>query len=411
MMREPFELENCIVLVGPELRPFACRRFVCEDGLITKIEREEERKSLEGGCPIVVPGMWNSHTHMGDSFIADGATDLTLEEGFFRPDGLKYRELETVDSEFQYAAVHAALEHMATTGTVGHIDFREQGTKGAKLLRKASGATGITSIILGQLAQLPFSGAELSANTGRPSKPVWEEIRAILRTADGVSESTINDLTDPTWRELLKLSEAEGKLRAIHCLENTTYREESLRITGRGDLERALDVFRPHLVIHLTVANEEEIALLKASGAVAVVNPRANAALGLPLPPLKALLEADVPLLLGTDNGLLNSPNLLPELDFTYRLAKSQYGNAVDPPPEKILAMATSNIRHVPGERFLGHLEEGLPGSFFVVDGHAGHLRYSRNLLAALLTRATPEDILWSFNRGRCLLARPTSSP
>ena len=66
-----------------------------------------------------------------------------------------------------------------------------------------------------------------------------------------------------------------------------------------------------------------------------MLNPRANANLGLPLPPVAKLLDAGVNLLLGTDNGLLNSPSLLAELDFTYKLAKSQYGDSIRPDPAR----------------------------------------------------------------------------
>lgn len=399
MTPSSFEIKECVVLVGTELEPRACRRFAIENGCIAAMETGPAMKALERPAPVIIPGLINSHTHMGDSFVPDGATGLTLEQGFFRPDGYKYRQFDTVDPEDHFAAIRDALGTMASSGTVAHLDFREQGLEGTRLLRKASEATGVESVILGQIGEIPFSKEELAANNQPLPESAAKAFKAMLAEADGVSESTMNDLTDPAWRELVAFTGTD-KLRAIHCLESETYRNESFAITGRGDLARALDVYKPHLIVHLTVANAEEIALLAASGVPGVLNPRANAALGLPLPPVRDLLEAGIPLLLGTDNGLLNSPNMLAELDFTYRLAKSQYGNAVDPDPARILAMATSNIRHLLPPPHYGYLEEGLPATFCVIDGSAPHLRRSRHLLASLLCRVTPADVLATFREG-----------
>ena len=153
----------------------------------------------------------------------------------------------------------------------------------------------------------------------------------------------------------------------------------------------------------MSVADPSEVALLASSGKTAAINPRANANLGLPMPPVRALMDAGVNLLLGTDNGLLNSPNLFAELDFTYKLAKSQYGDAVRPDPLAILRMATSNIGRLLGESHPGYLDVGLPATFVVLDFHQPHLRASQHIPASIVSRVTPEDVLATFRAGNPL--------
>ncbi len=403
----PF-IRDCIVLIGSELKPHVCGRFAWEADTITEIEVGAPCPGLEAGRKrVVIPGLYNGHTHMGDSFLPDGATGLTLEQGFFRPDGYKYRELAKISRAEHLPHVIAHLRYMARTGTVCHLDFREQGPHGARLLREAAEATGVKSVILGQFNGVPFSEAQLRANQDGFSAEARAELAELLAVADGFSESTMNDLTDAAWRELRATTVAAGRLRAIHCLENAGYRELSVATTGRGDLARAIDLYDPHIIVHLTAANAEEIALLVRSGKTGVVNPRANANLGLSLPPVAALLKAGANLLLGTDNGLLNSPNLLAELDFTYKLAKSQYGDAVSPEPASILKMATSNIRAVLGGDHYGYLERGLPADFVVLDFEQPHLRASRHVVASVVTRVTPEDVLATYRQGRELWRDP----
>jgi 5-methylthioadenosine/S-adenosylhomocysteine deaminase len=296
---------------------------------------------------------------------------------------------------------------MARTGTVCHLDFREQGVAGAQLLRAASQSTGVESIILSQFDGVPFDQAALIANDSRLPATHRAELEAMLAVADGFSESTMNDLTDDAWREIRELTSRLGKRRSIHCLENTDYRELSLARTGRGDLIRALDLLDPDFVVHLTVADAAEIALLVERKKTAVLNPRANANLGLPLPPIAALIEAGANLLLGTDNGMLNSPSMLAELDFTYKVAKSQFGDALLPDPAAILRMATSNIQQALGGDHYGRLESGLPATFAVLDFTAPHLRHSRHTVGSVVTRVTPADVLATYRCGRALWSAP----
>jgi len=395
------EIRDCIVFQGPALAPHRCSRFAWRDDTITALEVGAPCVRLDAGALVIIPGLYNSHTHMGDSCLPDGATGLTLEQGFFRPHGFKYRELAKLTREEHLPHVINHLRYMARTGTVAHLDFREQGPYGSELLRAAAQATGVDSVILGQFNGVPFADAALVANNTPLPPDARGELEAILAVADGFSESTMNDLTDSAWREIRELTKQRGKLRAIHCLENAGYRDVSLARTGRGDLIRALVLLDPDIIVHLTVADAAEIALLAASGKTGVLNPRANANLGLPLPPVRALLEAGINLLLGTDNGLLNSPNLLAELDFTYKLAKSQYGDALAPDPLAVLRMATVNIRPVLGGDHHGQLAAGLPATFVVLDFHQPHLRATRHLPASVVTRVTPEDVLATYRLGR----------
>ena len=399
--------QDCIVFYGPELVPMRCASFREEEGRITELDLTDPVQRIENGAIVLIPGLVNAHTHMGDSFLPDGATGLTLEEGFFRPHGFKYREIAKLDRASHVDYISEALGYMAATGTVAHFDFREQGPEGASRLKEASARSGVRSVILGQFDHVPFDLNALTENVADLSNESLQELREVLEVADGFSESTMNDLTDSAWQSIRDLTKALGKARAIHCLENEGYRDLSLARTGRGDLLQAIELYEPDIIVHLTVANDEEIQRLAESGITAVLNPRANANLGLPLPPIAKLLDAGVNLLLGTDNGLLNSPSMLAELDFTYKVTKSQYGDSLRPNPSEILKMATSNVAATRwGKELPGSLELGHPANFTVIDFHQSHLRRSAHLTASVLTRVTPADVLQTVRAGQVIYQR-----
>lgn len=405
------ELKDCIVLVGAELEPHHCPRLVVQGDTIATLEVGEPCWALSAGALVVIPGLYNGHTHIGDVCAPDGTTGMTLEQGFFRPDGYKYRKLADQPEDTHLSQITAHLHYMARTGTIGHFDFREQGAYGSHLLRRASEVTGVRSVILGQFDRLPFTADELQANQAPLSDTAIAELQAILAIADGFSESTMNDLTDAAWQTIAQLTAQQQKLRAIHCLENDGYREVSLAVTGRGDLERAIADYHPHLVIHATAANAAEIALMAHHRLNVVLNPRANANLGLPLPPIAALMQSHTNLLLGTDNGLLNSPNLFAEMDFTYKVAKSQFGDAQQPAPQAILQFVTRNVRAVLGGDTYGYLAPGLPADLVVLNFHQPHLRHSQHIPASVVTRVTPEDVLLTLRQGRVLWQAETFQP
>ena len=72
------ELRDCVVLHGPELEPHHCRRFAWVGDTITAIDLAAPCRALDSGALVVIPGLTNGHTHIGDSALPDGATGLTL---------------------------------------------------------------------------------------------------------------------------------------------------------------------------------------------------------------------------------------------------------------------------------------------------------------------------------------------
>ena len=259
-------LGPCMVWLGPDLAPRPCGGLRWEAGRLTDIlpaPASLAARDLQWG---VLPAFVNGHTHIGDCFLAEAAIPLTLEEAFFRPDGLKYRELERIPAAEHIAAMAEFQRGMAAAGCVAHLDFREQGVEGARRLRAASEASGVRSVILSQVDRIAFDAAALAENTAPIPPAMRAELAEILTVADGISESTMNDWTEPAWRELRTLAAGRNKATAIHCLESSTYRSVSLDRCGIGDLRRAVTELQPDVVVHLTVAEPEEIALLAAAG-------------------------------------------------------------------------------------------------------------------------------------------------
>ncbi|WP_242392558.1 amidohydrolase family protein [Anaeromyxobacter oryzisoli] len=87
---------------------------------------------------------------------------------------------------------------------------------------------------------------------------------------------------------------------------------DALRVSGRSPVAAVAPHLRPHhLVVHCVDLDDDDLALLAASGATAVLCPRSNRYIVGKLPRVEALLAAGVPLAIGTDS-LASSPSLAP---------------------------------------------------------------------------------------------------
>ncbi len=383
-------LRDCVVLHGPDLVPHHCVRFMWNRGVITALDLGPPVMALERGTLVVIPALTNACTLLGDSPLADGAADLPLAAAADE----RTRALAALPPPEQFPHVAGHLAYLARAGVVRHLDFCESGAEPARLLSAASREAGVESILLGRFGQPPFTAGEIAANVLPLPEPAREELTAMLGEVDGFASV---GLTAPANEEACALTNERKKLRALAC--------------PSPHFARALALLDPHLVGPLTTAGPDETAALLRAKKTAVLTPRAAATLGLPPPPLAALLAAGVPLLLGSGSVMLNTPNLFAEMDFAWKLARQQAGPDMPVDPLAILRMVTCNIHAVLRGHYHGRLESGLPADFTVLNFTSPHLRATRHLIAAIVSRVTPEDVLGTYRAGEPIWLAPQFSP
>jgi cytosine/adenosine deaminase-related metal-dependent hydrolase len=262
-----------------------------EDGVVVEARAGRARDALAHG--LVVPGLWNAHTHLGDAVVTQELKG-TLEELVAPPHGLKHRILAKAKDEAVIAAMRRAMTTMLRTGTTAFADFREGGLKGLKLLYAG-------------LAALPLKGLAF----GRPVGMAYDarEVSGILRASDGIAVSSYVDWPPGELEKLAADVRRARKSFAIHCSERI-----------REDIDAVLDL-RPAFLVHMIQATDADLERAADAGVPVVVCPRSNAFFGM-TPDLPRMLRAGVELRLGTDNAMINVPSMLREIDFAYRIAR-----------------------------------------------------------------------------------------
>src|SRR5436305_13267596 len=99
-----------------------------------------------------------------------------------------------------------------------------------------------------------------------------------------------------------------------------SHRSERLR----EDIDKVLGLSAAFLV-HMVQATDADLARCAEAGVPLVLCPRSNAFFGL-TPDIPRLLRAGVELHLGTDNAMINTPSMLREMEFAYRIGRLKGG-------------------------------------------------------------------------------------
>ena len=375
-----FTIANGIILKGLDLTPVKAN-IVVDEGIIADISKDSlEGKIIDAEGSIICPTFLNAHTHIGDSIIKDEGYGLSLSEMVKPPSGVKHRALQTADDEDIIESMKIAMWEMYESGISHFIDYREGGIDGVKLLLKASKDIPITPIILGRDDSFYGDNPDLSR--------VKTQIRKILKIADGIAPSGFGEISDEVADIIVSECNKSGKVSSIHAGESLSNQIESLNSYGLSEIGRGVNHNFSQLV-HCTNPQNNDLELIKDSFSSIVVCPRANASLNVGTVPLNKILAMGIKPLLGTDNLMINSPNMFRELEFTLKIMSVRHNSYLN--PCEVLKMATTNsCEFISSKSYIDILQ---PAQFIVIR------QLSKNPYLSIINRSQTKNILYTFDK------------
>ncbi len=338
------------VLVGEELELVKGVNLTVEDGRITHIGKGWSQ-GIDLRNFIALPPLVNSHVHSADYSFKEFGTTETLARLVGDPNSLKFVNFLRADEEELIKAIKEFKLRAYGYGVLAIVDFREGGIPGALQARKAE-VRGVKHVVLSAFYD------EDEAKIGR-------------ELVDGVGVPSMSSLRG--WHyELFR-----DKIRAIHV-------SETLKHYLRKDFERAVELLKPHFVVHATHLRRDDFERLQVPVAFC---PRSNLWHGVGVPRIAEALEAGVKVMLGTDNGAWNEPDLLEEAKFAYyitRLQKPQSDFS-----KELLKAVTVNAYWLTGHK---PISEGNPANLVLIEGNG--ILDSYNPYSALLKRGKVNAVL-----------------
>jgi cytosine/adenosine deaminase-related metal-dependent hydrolase len=393
-------IQNVSLLVGEEFELIKDGFIGIEDGTIaclgeghTRLSPQKEGDVLNGTGLLAIPGLIDAHVHLGDSVAKDIGIGSSLKDLVHPIYGLKSKLLNEIPGNEICQAIAATTQAMIASGITTFADFREGGLAGVELGLKAVHQNRQRALILGR-PSYHFSEKELANESKALPSDTMRELDRTVEISAGVGISGPNEYTSEAMEQISTLAKSKGKLVATHAAESAEGRKFSLENFSATEVERTLRYLKPDFMVHLTNSTQEDIHLLSKNRVPVVCCPRANSILGLGYPPMLELLEAGVTVGLGTDNVMLNAPNMFREMDYTSRMLRAAHRHPGVIDSKGIFKMATLNAARALrlGSR-LGSLDEGKCADIVFLDLNTVNLCFSKDLMASVVHRAGPEDV------------------
>lgn len=381
-------IKNASILYGQNLEYYPKINLRIKDGLITKVARQlgpaKDDKVYDCQGLLVVPGFVNSHTHIGDSLAKDMGLSMRVDQLVDPIHGIKRKILKNSTSRTIKKFIQKSANLMLSKGITTFVDFREGGIAGVNNAKKALLDTPIRSIILGRIENYN------TPQEIRKNSPLLEsksrELNKLFRAADGIGVSGVNE----TSNSVLEAYSQCPKIRAIHCAETKDSYKRSLEISGVSEPKRAL-LLRPRFLVHMTYATKSDVASVSSKGVGIVVCPRANATLAEGIPNVQMMKNAGCKIALGTDNVMINSPDMFKEMDFVWKSAMGVSKSFVD--VTEVLKMATVNGGKVIREPRIGVIQENAFADLVFFDKDSLEIDPVNHPAASVVHRATESSI------------------
>src|SRR5215467_2003214 len=410
-------LKDASLFLGKELT-FVQRGYVeiGKDGII----KEAKGGPYHGDCKeihnstifdaegfLITPGLINAHTHIGDSLGKDVAVDSGLDARVNPIYGAKQKILRS-KPDFLKTFIRGSALSMLKRGITTFADFREGGPEGVRLLKDAISGLPIKCLVFGRVEYyFDTRTPNYDGKFRRESLPksALQTASDVLDISDGLGISGANENSDESLQQYQKLVRIKNKsatdkklLTAIHAAESENTVKLSRSLTGKTEVARITRHLKPDILIHMTHATKKDISSVSKKRIGVVVCPRANGIVGAGIPKVRKMLELGCIIGIGSDNVMLNSPDILRELDYLWKASRSVERSFLS--AREILKMATVNNAEILRLNS-GYIGRGRAADIIFIDKSHVDLYPIHNPFASVVHRASQDSIKGVMIDGR----------
>lgn len=351
-------------------------------GTMKDIPTEKVDIQINGKDKLLMPGLINAHNHCAMTLFRGLADDLELNK--WLNEYIFPAEAKHVHPEMVYECSKLAAAEMILSGTTCVADgyFHEEHTAQALL------DTGMRAIPAQGIIDFPAPGIPDPAKNIEVAEQFLQKWQGREeRITPGVFAHSPYTCSPKTLVNAKKLAKRYHSPFFIHIAESKQEQELIIDLQGTSPIRHlaALDLLDSNtILIHCVWLDEEDMEIIKQSGAGVIVCPQSNFKLASGVAKATEMIKSGIPLGLGTDGcASNNSLDLFREMDI---LAKSQKARTLDAtamPAHTVLATATVNNAQILGLSHLGKIARGYKADLILIDIKQPHLQpfYNKDLL------------------------------
>jgi 5-methylthioadenosine/S-adenosylhomocysteine deaminase len=392
-----------ILTMDPERGEIQNGVIVIDNGLIREVAEstnESARKEIDAHGCVAMPGLVNTHCHIGMTLFRGYADDLPLK--VWLEERIWPAESQTAEEDIYRGSLLGCME-MIRSGTTAFADMYFHMNRTAQAVEES-----------GLRAALSYGMIDFG-DTAKADAELKEGIRFCRdwnRRGDGRITTMYGPHAPNTCsREFLLRVKGQAEKDElgchIHILETQGERDTMTAEHGMSSVKylNNLGFFdRDVLAAHCVWVTEEEIGILADSGVHVSHNPVSNMKLGSGIAPVAKMLTEGVRVSLGTDGCASN--NNLDMFEEMKTAALLQKVNMKDPSvlsAREVLKMGTVNGAKALGLNS-GVLKAGFNADLILIDMKQAHLTPVFDVPSHLVYSASGRDVRTTIVNGSILM-------
>ena len=324
---------------------------------------------IDGTNKVLIPGLYNCHTHAPMSLFRGIGNDLPLEDWLFNH--IFPAEKKLTPSIVRAGALLAIAE-MIASGTVSFTDMYYFMDEIAEAADEAGVMANLSNGVINMgRDDFDFYKCGEYLQTQKTIETYHRADHNRIRADASIHAVYTSD--EKAWRPVVEYA-AENNLRMhLHLSETKTEHDGCVEKYGATPAE----IFEKHNVFgvpvtaaHCVWVTENDIEILARNGASAVHNPVSNLKLASGTAPVKAMLDKGLNVALGTDGmASNNSHDLFEEIKLASIAQKNALNDPTALPAIEVLKMATVGGAKSQGrEAESGTIDDGYDADLVLLD-------------------------------------------
>ncbi len=358
---------------------------------------------IDGRNCLVMPALYNAHTHAAMTLERGWAEDLAFEDWLNKKIWVAESALE--EDDIYWGTSLAALE-MIKTGVVGFADHYFWMDHVARVIEE-SGMKGL-------LAWCHF-GTSSQHELGGIS---FDETMSFVNRWNNAAHGRIRTVVGPHSPYMVPQIVLEkyvgeacrfGVGAHIHLSESNEQMINSINKHGKTPVAYLNDIGlfdlpAPTLVAHCNVLDEGDYDILCCKNVYVAHTPKTYMKLAMKMPDVPRLLRSGVKVALGTDGPASNSDfNMWEVIRLTGLVQKYLTGDPTEMERNTLLNLAVNSPAEAMGFTDTGVLKAGKKADLIMMDLSAPHWFPHHDILAGLVYTASPADVKAVWCDGNCL--------
>lgn len=371
---------------------------------VKKTDAKSCRQWIEKENSVLIPGLINAHTHLAMTLFRGVEDDVPLKTWLF--DRILPLEASLVNAEFVKTGSELAARECLRFGTTTVNDMYFFPGETAKVWDHV----GLRGVFAQCLASFPipedrFLGEDRFARFHALRERYQDHSRIQISLAPHAPYSCNNQLLSA----VAEVRKKQDCLLHIHVSEASNEVPDSLRKYQKNPVERlkSLGVLSEKTVAaHSVHLNESDIEIYRQTGTSPIYNPDSNTKLASGTAPIRAYLQAKIPVALGTDGSAsANDLSLFGAMDVGCKIQKLVNQNATAMTAAEALRMATlDGARALSLDHLIGSIEVGKLADLVLVDLNFPHLQPVHDVTSQLVYAAQGLEVDTVLCHGRVLL-------